>query len=137
MMLHEHEAGNIPSPTGQAGNEAGAGRVGGDDHEYDRDRPRLPLEAEVAGIPFATITLGCRSTNSFANIRIRSALPAPHRRSIRRLRPSITLLREPLCKPGEHGLCLGIVFAVGPNPEDLISAQEAGLWGEAVIPTAC
>jgi hypothetical protein len=38
-----NEAGDIPSRAGQAHNEAGADRVG-DNHKYDRDRPRLPLQ---------------------------------------------------------------------------------------------
>ena len=37
------KAGNIPSGARQAGNEAGADRVG-NVTKYDRDRPRLPLE---------------------------------------------------------------------------------------------
>ena len=79
----------FPPGTGQARNEAIADRVG-DGRKYDRDRPRLPLEVRRSPeFAFARITSGCRPTNSFANIRIRSTLPAAQRTSIRMLRPSI------------------------------------------------
>jgi hypothetical protein len=35
--------------------------------------------AAVLGVPYERIMSGCRSTNSFANVFIRSTLPAPQR----------------------------------------------------------
>jgi ATP dependent DNA ligase domain len=49
--------------------------------------------AAVAGLPRARITSGCRSTSSFANIRVRSKLSPAQRTSIFRLRPSV----QPSC----------------------------------------
>src|SRR5262249_46323500 len=41
--------------------------------------------AAVGGVPCARITSGCRSSNSFADIRMRSTLPPPQRTSMRKL----------------------------------------------------
>ena len=64
-----------PSPTGS---ERGANTIG---------IVRVSrCNAAVAGVPCARITSGCSSSNSFADIRIRSTLPAAQRTSTCRSR---------------------------------------------------
>jgi hypothetical protein len=43
----------------------------------------------VTGVPVARMTSGASATNSAADLRMRSASPAPHRYSSRTLRPSV------------------------------------------------
>src|SRR5215471_18176366 len=65
--------------------------------------------AAVAGVPCARMTSGCRSSNSFADIRIRSAGgPTNVHAQVAAIGP--TQLRKSLREPGEVGFCLRIVF---------------------------
>ena len=104
-----------PSPTGSetAANTIGIVRVS-------------RWSAAVTGVEVARITSGCRSTNSFANIRIRSTLPPAQRTSIRMLRPSVQPNSASPCVNPESNLCLRIVFvarhqhADPPHPVGLL-----------------
>ena len=91
-----HETGDVAARPRQAFDKAGTDRIAGD-REYDRHGAgRLLADWPHAGSAMARMTSGASATNSAAYLRMRSALPAPQRMSMRMLRP---MIQPDCCSP--------------------------------------
>ena len=87
LIFERHEPGGVAARPRQAVDEAGADWI--DDIKHDRHGAGRLQQRPHGALPMARMTSGASATNSAAYLRMASALPAPQRISIRRLRPSV------------------------------------------------
>jgi hypothetical protein len=90
LAFESGEAGDVPARLVKPQDEA-AGDGVGQARKDDRDRPRLPLEAVVAGVEAFRMMSGCKATNSCASAGIRLVSPlaeSPSARCGQRSNPS-------------------------------------------------